>query len=207
MIQVVFGEIHPSIGGYEEMKVMVLQGSPRKHGNTAQLAAPVIAALEKSGAEITERWLYDYDIHGCLGCKACQNVPDSFGCIQKDDMNTLFEETIAADLILLVTPIYCWYCTAPMKAFLDRFIYGSCKFYGKQKMPPLTTGKTCALITTLGYPIEMSHLLSDGVKMLCKHGKMTYGGALVGRDLGKGGDFLTPELQEQAEAFAAALLA
>lgn len=35
---------------------------------------------------------------------------------------------------------------------------------------------------------------------------MTYGGALVGRDLGKGGPFVTPELQQQAEAFAAQLL-
>ena len=188
------------------MKVMVLQGSPHKHGNTAQLSAPVIEALRQGGAEVAERWLYDCEIRGCLGCKACQNVPDCFGCIQHDDMQTLFEQTIAADLILLSTPIYCWYCTAPIKAFLDRFIYGSCKFYGKQKMPPLTAGKTCALITTLGYPQELSHLLSDGVKLLCKHGKMTYGGALVGRDLGKGGPFVTPELQQQAEAFAAQLL-
>ena len=188
------------------MKVMVLQGSPRRHGNTQQLTAQVSEALRQGGAQVSERWLYDCQIHGCLGCKACQNRPAGFGCVQHDDMDALFDEVLEADCILLATPIYCWYCTAPMKAFLDRFIYASCKFYGRQKLPPLAAGKTCGLITTLGDPVEMAHLLSEGVERLCKHSKMVYGGALVGRDMGKGGAFVTPELEQQARAFAAQLL-
>ena len=58
----------------------------------------------------------------------------------------------------------------------------------------------------LFYPVEMAHLLSEGVERLCKHSKMVYGGALVGRDMGKGGAFVTPELEQQARAFAAQLL-
>ena len=188
------------------MKVLLLQGSPHKKGNTAQLSAVVADELRQHGAEIQEYWLYDQQIHGCLGCKACQNVPNSFGCIQHDSMDTIFPDAMDADLILLSTPVYCWYCTAPMKAFLDRFIYGSCKFYGKQKQVPLIAGKNCALITTLGYPIERASILGDEIRYLCKHGKMNYCGMLAGRDLGHGGNFVSPELETQAKAFAQSLL-
>lgn len=43
------------------------------------------------------------------------------------------EKVLASDLIVLATPIYSWYCTPPMKAIMDRLVYGLCKYYGDEK--------------------------------------------------------------------------
>ncbi|MDD3164641.1 MAG: flavodoxin family protein [Oscillospiraceae bacterium] len=189
------------------MKVLVLQGSPHKKGNTAQLTDCVKTMLRDAGATLEEVWLYDCSIRGCIGCKVCQDCPGEFGCVQKDDMQSIDEKVLAADLILLATPLYCWYCTAPMKAMLDRLIYGNCKYYGKKRLGALLAGKKCALITTCGYPESYAETLVHGIAMLCRHSKMVDCGALVGRDMGTGGAFVTQELTERAAAFARNLLA
>ena len=63
-----------------------------------------------------------------------------------DDIYPIFDEVLAADMLILATPIYCWYCTAPMKAVLDRLMYGMNKYYGEEKGPSLWAGKHVALL-------------------------------------------------------------
>lgn len=45
-------------------------------------------------------------------------------------MEEIFNCILSSDLIILASPIYSWYCTPPMKAALDRLVYGMNKFYG-----------------------------------------------------------------------------
>ncbi|MGN0664638.1 MAG: flavodoxin family protein, partial [Negativibacillus sp.] len=102
------------------MKVLILMGSPRLHGNTAELCKPVIAALQDNQAQVRYVTLADKNIHPCKGCYACQNVEGVYGCVQNDDMYPIVEDILWADCIILATPIYSWYCTGEMKALLDR---------------------------------------------------------------------------------------
>lgn len=112
------------------MKVCILMGSPRPNGNTASLLKPFVSELKKYNAEIYEIDLHSKSIKPCTGCGVCQDIPDAFGCPQEDDVQYIFDAILAADIFVLATPIYSWYCTPPMKAMLDRLVYGMNKYYG-----------------------------------------------------------------------------
>ena len=96
------------------MKILILMGSPRLQGNTAELCKPVLEVFEKESAQVHYVTLEDKRILLCRGCYACQDVQDAYGCVQQDDMHAIAAEMLWADLIVLATPIYSWYCTAQM---------------------------------------------------------------------------------------------
>lgn len=98
------------------MKLCVLMGSPRARGNTAALTEEFLHQWEELGEESRVIPLYSCQIQPCLGCMACQECMDGLGCVQQDDFSAIFQEMSGADLILLATPIYAWYCPAPMKS-------------------------------------------------------------------------------------------
>ena len=188
------------------MQVCILMGSPRKEGNTAALMTPLIRTLEEEGHDCRTVWLYDKKLKGCLACRACQKDWSVFGCAQKDDMQEIFDLVLACDLLILATPIYSWYCTAPMKAVLDRLVYGMNKYYGEQKGPALWAGKRVALAVTCGYrPEAGADLWEEGVRRYCKHSQLTYAGMLAERHLGYGTVFMDEDKAARAAAFAKSL--
>lgn len=185
------------------MKYLILMGSPRKSGNTQTLVAPFADELKRLGHEVSELWLYDMEIHGCEACRACQKDWDRFGCKHKDDMYGIFDKVLDCDVLVLATPIYCWSCTAPMKAALDRLMYGMNKFYGEEKGPSLWSGKPVALITTCGYrPEKGADLFEEAMRRYCKHSSLVYDGMLCERDLGYKSVFASEEKTEHAKSFA-----
>ena len=185
------------------MKVCILMGSPRKEGNTAALLTPFCEELQSAGAETEVHWLYDLDIRPCMACRACQKDWTVFGCAQKDDVQMLFDRILASALIVLATPIYSWYCTPPMKALLDRLVYGMNKFYGEEKGPSLWAGKPLALLTTCGYrPEKGVDLFEEGLRRYCKHSGLQYLGSHAERHLGYGTVFMDQEKDERTRAFA-----
>lgn len=125
-------------------------GSPRKNGNTAALLEPFCQELTRLGAEVRTVRLYERDIQPCTACRACQQDWTAFGCSRRDDGQALFDLVLESGLIVLATPIYSWYCTPPMKALLDRLVYGMNKFYGEERGPSLWQGKALALVMTCG---------------------------------------------------------
>ena len=89
-----------------------------------------------------------------------------------------------SDVIVLATPIYSWYCTAPMKALLDRCVYGFNKYYGDEVGPALWAGKKVAVFTTCGYkPEHGADLFAEGVRRYCKHSRLRYAGLFAERHL------------------------
>ena len=188
------------------MKWCVLMGSPRKAGNTAALLGPFLEECGALGVEAEVIWLYDRNINPCLGCMACQDVVDRLGCVQKDGFAAVFQSMADCGLILLATPIYSFFCTAPMKALLDRAIYAGVKNYGREKGPKLLAGKGAAILSTCGYPPEKgAGLWEEGVKRWCRYGELEYLGILCRRDWGRGEPFLNEEREQAARDFARAL--
>jgi len=185
------------------MKYCILMGSPRKAGNTATMTAHFIKELEIQCSEIEIVDLYDKDIKPCIACRKCQETFESFGCPIKDDMQQIFDKILRCDCIILATPIYSWYCTPPMKAMLDRLVYGMNKFYGIQKGPSLWKGKKCALITTCGYkPEKGADLFEEGMKRYCRHSGLVYTGMLCARDPGYNTTFMDEDKIKDAKTFA-----
>lgn len=98
--------------------VLVLMGSPRKHGNTDRLADEFIRGAQESGHQVEKIYLKDQKVSGCLGCGACQRNGGS--CVQKDDMGEIYEKWLAADVVVLASPVYFYTWSSQMKAVLDR---------------------------------------------------------------------------------------
>ena len=189
------------------MKVSVLMGSPRKNGNTNAILSPFMDEWKKIGHEADLFWLYDMDITGCTACRACQKDWTKFGCRFEDDMQQIFDSVLAADLILLACPIYSWYCTAPMKAALDRLMYGMNKFYGEEKGPSLWAGKRTAILTTCGYrPEKGADLFEEGMRRYCKHSGLKYLGSHAERHKSYTLPFMDEEKAARVRAFAAGLV-
>lgn len=189
------------------MKCCVLMGSPRKQGNTIALTEVVMKELEQQGMACSLTWLYDKDIRGCVACRGCQKDWSQPACVQKDDMESIFQEVLECDLLILATPIYSWYCTPPVKAVLDRMVYAMNKYYGDEMGPALWAGKKLALISTCGYaPEKGADLWEEGVKRYCKHSQMGYLGMLIERHKNYKHAFMDEEKAGHAREFAEKLL-
>lgn len=189
------------------MKCLILMGSPRKAGNTAAFLNPLLRALTDGGAEHEVIRLYDKDINPCIACRACQADWSKFGCRYDDDMQGIFDKIRACGLLVLATPIYSWYCTPPMKAALDRLVYGMNKYYGDKKGPALWAGKSVALITTCGYrPEKGADLFESGMRRYCKHSQLNYAGMLCERDMGYDHIFMDDGKAARVRTFAQHLI-
>ena len=99
------------------MDVLVLNGSPRKGGNTELLVKSVISGIDGAGGRATDIRLCDLEIKSCIGCGTCEKKGE---CILKDDMIDLYDKIIVADRIVLASPIYFYGITSQAKAFVDR---------------------------------------------------------------------------------------
>lgn len=188
------------------MKFCVLMGSPRLDGNTAALLSPFLEECGAMGVETQIISLYDREINPCWGCASCQNVADGPGCVQDDGFEEIFQAMTDSDVIVLATPIYAFFCTAPMKALLDRAIYAGTKNYGAVKGVRLLAGKRMAAIATCGYPPEKgADLWEEGLKRFCRHGGLEYMGIFCRRDRGGAEPFLNEEREQAVRDFAQAI--
>ena len=82
------------------MKTLILNGSPRKNGDTAQLLELAKAQLQGTYYVVSA---YTADIHPCMDCRHCQK---QFGCIFADEMEAVYTYLKDCDRILLASPIY-----------------------------------------------------------------------------------------------------
>jgi multimeric flavodoxin WrbA len=191
----------------DKMKCCILMGSPRKNGNTAALLQPFIEELRLHQIDYDLVWLYDKQIEPCDACRACQKEWTIFGCRHQDDVQEIFDKINNCDVIVLATPIYSWYCTPPMKALLDRLVYGMNKYYGDEKGPSLWAGKQLAIVVTCGYrPEKGADLFEEGVKRYCKHSQLQFIGMLAERALGYKSAFMTADKREHSRLFAQELI-
>lgn len=188
------------------MNVLILMGSPRLTGNTAELCKPLMDQLKSQGADVRYVTLADKEIHPCRGCYACQNVDGEYGCVQKDDMYGIVENVIWSDCILLATPIYSWYCTAAMKCVLDRH-YGLNKYYGSAQ-GSLWAGKKVAILATHGYDADYAaEPFETGIQRLCTHSNLQYIGLYSVQDEDDLASFQTEEAIDGARRFAQRIFA
>ncbi len=105
------------------MKVLAINGSPRKGGNTAQLIEQVFLSLRKEGIECDTLQIGGQPIHGCTACRKCFEREHPGCVITKDGINELIPRVLEADALLIGSPVYFTDVTAETKAFIDRVGY------------------------------------------------------------------------------------
>jgi multimeric flavodoxin WrbA len=101
------------------MKVIGINGSPRRGGNTGILIKTVFQELEKEGIETEFIQLGGKLVHGCTACGKCREVKNGRCQIKNDFINEVIAKMVAADGIILGSPVYFADITTEMKALID----------------------------------------------------------------------------------------
>jgi len=102
------------------MKVLAINGSARKDGNTAILINTVFEELAKHGIETEMVQLSHERIRGCIACYGCFKNKDQRCAVKDDIVNELIEKMLDADGIILASPTYFADVSAELKAVIDR---------------------------------------------------------------------------------------
>lgn len=107
------------------MKVIAINGSPRKNHNTATLLKKALEGAQANGAETELIHLYDLNYKGCISCFACKRKegPCYGTCAYQDGLSPILLKIKEADAIILGSPIYLCDVTGQMHAFLERLIF------------------------------------------------------------------------------------
>ena len=98
-------------------KVLILSASPRKGGNSDLLCDQFMLGAKEAGNQAEKIFLRDKEIGYCIGCGSCFA---SHECVQTDDMDEVLEKMIAAEVIVMATPVYFYLMAAQMKTLIDR---------------------------------------------------------------------------------------
>ncbi len=111
------------------MKVIAINGSPRKDGNTSQVLKVMAGELEQHEIEVEIIQIGQLNIHGCIGCGYCWTSEENH-CVFKDDIvNEVARKMREADGFILASPTYYAGIAGTMKAFLDRVFYTSSGYF------------------------------------------------------------------------------
>ncbi|MBR1442180.1 MAG: flavodoxin family protein [Firmicutes bacterium] len=97
------------------MKTIIINGSPRKNGNTAALTERIVSLLKGDAKVISP---YFMNIAPCTDCRFCYGENE---CIIKDDMTDIYGEILSADNIILASPLYFSELTSGVLAMASRF--------------------------------------------------------------------------------------
>lgn len=118
------------------VSVLAFAGSPRRNGNSETLLDWVLASMAKEPDVVIEKIpLSDANINPCKGCNACQKLNK---CVQRDGMDVVHDKIVAADVIILATPIFCMGIAAQAKMLIDRAqVFTSRKYVLKLPVVPV----------------------------------------------------------------------
>lgn len=101
------------------MKILVLNGSPRGNGNTAAMIKSYTEGAKEAGNHVTVFEVCKKKISGCLGCEYCHTKGQGV-CVQKDDMQELYELIKEAEMLVIASPIYYFGFSAQLQAAIHR---------------------------------------------------------------------------------------
>ena len=142
------------------MKVLIINGSPRKMGNTATALAEVAKQLDKLGIESETVWIGTGPVRGCIACNACRQRNGS--CVFGDDVcNSISEKMNGADALIVGSPVYYGQPNGALLAVLQRMLYsngGAFKGKPAAAVAVCRRGGSTAAFQTLNMPFQMLNM-------------------------------------------------
>lgn len=135
------------------MKVIAINGSPRKTWNTSHLLKQAVEGAASLGAGTEMVNLYELNYKGCTSCFACKRKGGNMAghCAMKDDLTSVLEKVVDSDVLLLGSPIYLGDITGAMRSFLERLLFMNLSYEESHRSN--FAGKISAgFIYTMGIP-------------------------------------------------------
>ncbi len=135
------------------MKLLCVQGSPRKNGNSATIAQRFLKVAKERGATIETYILNELDFKPCQACYACKTSLEH--CVLEDDLTPVLKALGECDLVVVATPVYYGDVSAQTKAFIDRtFSFLNPDFHDRPDPFRFNPGKKMLWIMAQEYPEE-----------------------------------------------------
>jgi multimeric flavodoxin WrbA len=124
-------------------KIAVLLGSPRKNGNSEQLAAALAKGAVNSGYRVQTLRLHGMKLGGCIDCRRCWT--NGSHCFLHDDMSDVYHALDDANVIVFAAPLYFYSWPAQIKPVWDRLL----PYYMPNSKVDMK-GRTAVLLSTAG---------------------------------------------------------
>ena len=159
------------------MKMIAVNGSPRKNQNTHILLNKAIEGAQSAGAETELVHLYDLDYKGCTSCLACKvRGGKSLGrCVYNDGLKPVLDRIDQADGLILGSPIYFGDVSAMMRAFWERLLFQYLS-YDDYTKPYYTGNMKAAWIYTMnvsaGYMDDLYKKYENTLKLAFQYAGM-----------------------------------
>jgi multimeric flavodoxin WrbA len=99
------------------MKVVLISGSPRKGQNSENIAAAGAAYFKERGIDAETVLLSENEITPCIHCDACKKADY---CTHDEKVNSINESLAAADVVVVISPVYFGTLTGQLKCLLDK---------------------------------------------------------------------------------------
>ncbi len=100
------------------MNITIINGSPRKNGNTAIMVDAFVRGATEAGHRVSVFSLAGRELHGCTGCAYCG--AHGGHCVYNDYITDIVDSTNEADMVVFASPIYWNFLTAQLTAVIDR---------------------------------------------------------------------------------------
>ena len=154
--------------------IVILNGAGKKNGNTAALIKAFKVGAESAGNEVKEFYLHSMNIRGCMDCQGCARKPkgDPSPCVQKDDMQQIYDAYMDCDVVVFATPVYWFTISAQLKTAVDR-LYAIQRNHGFD-----AAAKETVFLMTSGGPAEMNPLAVRWYQMFERMGWKSLGAVL-----------------------------
>lgn len=179
----------------KEMKhILVITGSPRKHGNSDLLADAFIKGAKVSGNEVLKFETAFKNLEKCRNCNHCFKT-DDIACIFNDDFNELAKAMIQSDVIVFATPLYWWTYPSNLKTAIDKLF----AFQIGEKLKLLEGKKVILLAVAGSTKREEFNILLQSHRALTTFHKWIDGGELIVPGVINKGDILHTKALAKAE--------
>ena len=166
------------------MKIIALQGSPNIDGSTAILVEEFVRGAREAGHAVERVDVARLDVRPCTGCVACGYEGP---CVQRDGMGAVRSSLLAADMVVLATPLYYYGMSAQLKTVVDRF----CSFNASLTARHLKSALLAVAWNADDWTFEA---LAAHYRTLVRYLQMDDCGMVLGRGCG------TPAMTRRSEA-------
>jgi len=142
------------------MKIIAVNGSPRKKWNTDTLLQKALEGAAAQGAETELIQLGDIDFRGCRSCFGCKLVGGKHECFMRDGLTPVLEKLRNADGVIFGSPIYFRGITPDMHACLERLFFPYL-MYSRETPSAITRKLPTAYIYTMNAPEKLMAPFKD----------------------------------------------
>ncbi|MDR3342788.1 MAG: flavodoxin family protein [Treponema sp.] len=138
------------------MRLIAINGGPRKRWNTATLLKAALEGAEEAGAETELIHLYDVRYTGCISCFVCKQKRDTpvLRCALQDELSPVLDKVMASDALIIGSPIYLGNVTGQTRSFLERLVFMNLSYDHAEN--PFKGHISAAFFFTMNVPADVA---------------------------------------------------